>query len=85
MTPEDEETAPVTDPPGRLIALTVNGVTTEIRIEDREVLLQVLRDSLRLTGSHGGCYGGDCGACTVEIDGRIAKSCMVMAASVKLQ
>jgi aerobic-type carbon monoxide dehydrogenase small subunit (CoxS/CutS family) len=80
---EDHETGlAASDPPGRVIALTVNGLTTEIRIEDREVLLQVLRGSLRLTGSHGGCYGGDCGACTVEIDGRIAKSCMVMAASV---
>jgi aerobic carbon-monoxide dehydrogenase small subunit len=82
MGPVPEENPLATRPPGRVIELKVNGVRAEIRIEDREVLLQVLRGTLRLTGSHGGCYGGDCGACTVEIDGRIAKSCMVMAASV---
>jgi aerobic-type carbon monoxide dehydrogenase small subunit (CoxS/CutS family) len=71
-----------TPPPGRVIELNVNGTWREVTIEDRELLLQVLRGALRLTGTHGGCYGGDCGACTVEIDGRIAKSCMVMAASV---
>jgi aerobic-type carbon monoxide dehydrogenase small subunit (CoxS/CutS family) len=82
MEPGHQENALPTRPPGRVIGLQVNGVRTEVGIEDREVLLQVLRGTLRLTGSHGGCYGGDCGACTVEIDGRIAKSCMVMAASV---
>lgn len=82
MEPEHEEIALATRPPGRVIELNVNGARTEVTIEDREVLLQVLRGALRLTGSHGGCYGGDCGACTVEIDGRIAKSCMVMAASL---
>ena len=68
--------------PGRTITLTVNGRRRRILIEDRQLLVEVVREQLGLTGTHIGCYGGDCGACTLRIDGRIAKSCLVLAASV---
>ena len=69
------------DVPGRMLTLTVNGRTRRVAIEDRQLLADVIRDNLGLTGTHIGCHGGDCGACTVRLDGRIAKSCIVMAAS----
>jgi aerobic-type carbon monoxide dehydrogenase small subunit (CoxS/CutS family) len=68
--------------PGRTITLTVNARTRRVAIEDRELLVNVIRERIGLTGTHVGCYNGDCGACTVRIDGRIAKSCLVLAASV---
>jgi aerobic-type carbon monoxide dehydrogenase small subunit (CoxS/CutS family) len=46
------------------------------------MLVDVLRGQLQLTGTHVGCRNGDCGACTVEIDGEIRKSCIVLAAAV---
>jgi aerobic-type carbon monoxide dehydrogenase small subunit (CoxS/CutS family) len=68
--------------PERTIALRLNGEARTLLIEDRQLLVNVIRESAGLTGTHVGCYGGDCGACTVEIDGRIAKSCLVLGASV---
>ncbi|MCW2716777.1 MAG: aerobic carbon-monoxide dehydrogenase small subunit [Pseudonocardiales bacterium] len=68
--------------PSRHLDLTVNGRRERIEVEDRAVLADVLRDQLHLTGTHIGCRNGDCGACTVEIDGRIQKSCIVLAATV---
>ena len=68
--------------PGRVLSLTVNGRPREIRCEDREVLLDLLRSGLHLRGTHAGCRNGDCGACTVRLDGEIVKSCLVLAASV---
>jgi aerobic carbon-monoxide dehydrogenase small subunit len=68
-------------PPGRTITITVNGIQRDVAIEDRELLVDVVRHKLGLTGTHVGCYNGDCGACTLSIDGRIAKSCLVLAAS----
>ena len=67
--------------PGRTITLTVNGRARRVQIEDRRLLVDVIRGELGLTGTHIGCYNGDCGACTLRIDGRIAKSCLVLAAS----
>lgn len=68
--------------PGRTITVTVNGRTHRVDIEDRELLVDVIRGRLALTGTHVGCYNGDCGACTLRVDGRIAKSCLLLAAAV---
>ena len=69
--------------PTRTLTLQVNGRTQQTTIEDRRLLVDVVRQELNLTGTHVGCYNGDCGACTLRIDGRIAKSCLVLAASVE--
>jgi len=68
--------------PARPLTLTVNGTRRQLQAEDRELLLDVLREQLGLRGSHAGCRNGDCGACTVRLDGRIVKSCLVLAATV---
>lgn len=67
------------DVPSRTLTLTINGQTRRVLTEDRTLLVHLLRDQLDLTGTHIGCANGDCGACTVRLDGRIAKSCLVLA------
>ena len=62
------------------VTTSVNGDAAEFLCEPEETLLDVLRDHLRLTGSKEGCGTGDCGACTVNLDGRIVCSCLVLAA-----
>jgi len=62
-----------------VVESTINGEVTEFLCEPRESLLEALRDTLGLTGSKEGCLTGDCGACTVVIDGRAACSCLVFA------
>lgn len=81
-TPLADEVGSHDDPPGRTIRLTVNGRPRRVAVEDRQLLLDVIRHELHLTGTRGGCYNGDCGACTLRVDDRIAKSCLVLAASV---
>ena len=61
------------------ISLTVNGEATEVETEPREHLADLLRGKLLLTGTHIGCEHGVCGACTVEIDGVPARSCITYA------
>jgi carbon-monoxide dehydrogenase small subunit len=68
--------------PGRRIRLTVNGQQVEAQIEDRQLLVDVVRENLGLTGTKVGCYNGDCGVCTLRLDGEIVKSCLVLAAGV---
>jgi carbon-monoxide dehydrogenase small subunit len=63
----------------RLITLTVNGNTYEVAIEPRQSLLQVLREELHLTGTKEGCSEGECGACTVFLDGQTVDSCLIFA------
>ena len=62
------------------ISLKVNGKPVEAEIEPRLLLVTFLREHLGLTGSHVGCDTGQCGACTVHLDGRAVKSCLVLAA-----
>lgn len=61
----------------RLITLTVNGEQHEIAVEPRRSLLQVLREELHLTGTKEGCSEGECGACSVYLDGQLVDSCLI--------
>lgn len=63
----------------QLIELKVNGETYETAVEPRRTLLEVLRDNLGLTGAKKACDTGDCGACTVIMDGKPVVSCLVLA------
>ena len=64
------------------VRLTVNGVAVSCNIEARTHLVDFLRDTLGLTGSHVGCEHGVCGACTVRVDGHAVRGCLVLAASL---
>jgi carbon-monoxide dehydrogenase small subunit len=61
------------------VSTTINGEPVEFLCEPRQSLLEVLRDSLELTGSKEGCNNGNCGACTVILDGVPVNSCLVLA------
>ena len=61
------------------IALTVNGTRHEALVEPRRLLADLLREDLGLTGTHLGCEHGVCGACTVLLDGRSVRSCLMLA------
>ena len=61
------------------ITLEVNGTTYEREVEARRLLVHFLRDDLDLTGTHVGCDTGNCGACSVIVDGTLLKSCMMLA------
>jgi len=61
------------------ISLTVNGVAVSRSVEPRQSLVDFLRYGLELTGSHVGCEHGVCGACTVRVDGAIARGCLMLA------
>ena len=65
------------------VQATINGQPAEFLCEPRQSLLEVLRDVLRLTGTKEGCNDGNCGACTVEMDGRIVPSCVVLGAEAE--
>lgn len=61
------------------ITVDVNGVTFEREVDARRLLVHFLRDDLDLTGTHIGCDTGNCGACTVQVNGEAVKSCMLLA------
>jgi carbon-monoxide dehydrogenase small subunit len=61
------------------VKVTVNGETYEREVEPRKLLIHFLRDDLDLTGSHIGCDTGNCGACSILVDGVLVKSCMMLA------
>ncbi len=60
------------------VTTTINGEPREFLCEPRQSLLECLRDQLELTGSKEGCNDGNCGACTVIMDGRVVNSCLVL-------
>ena len=62
---------------------TLNGTATEVEVEPRTLLVDVLRDRLGLTGTHVGCAYGVCGACTVVVDDVPARSCLMLAAQAQ--
>ncbi len=63
----------------RVISAVINGEPTDLLCEPRQTLLEVLRDVLDFTGTKEGCSNGNCGACTVRLNGRIVDSCLVLA------
>ena len=65
------------------VTATINGDAVEYLCEPEQTLLDVLRDELNLTGSKEGCSSGDCGACSVMVDGRLVCSCLVMGAEAE--
>ncbi|AEA24465.1 Carbon-monoxide dehydrogenase (acceptor) [Pseudonocardia dioxanivorans CB1190] len=85
MTATHEPAAPVgtdvdTDPATlHPITITVNGTEHRLRVEGRRLLVDVLRQDLRLTGTRTGCDQGVCGVCTVRLDGRTVRSCITLA------
>ncbi|MEP6941506.1 MAG: (2Fe-2S)-binding protein [Betaproteobacteria bacterium] len=62
------------------LSLTVNGKPTSADVDARTLLVEFIRNNLALTGTHVGCDTGQCGACTVLIDGNAVKSCTILAA-----
>jgi carbon-monoxide dehydrogenase small subunit len=65
------------------VSTIINDDTVEFLCESEQTLLDVLRDDLRLTGSKEGCASGDCGACSVIMDGRLVCACLLLAAEVE--
>jgi aerobic carbon-monoxide dehydrogenase small subunit len=63
----------------KTITIDVNGEQYEREVDARRLLIHFIRDDLDLTGSHIGCDTGNCGACSVLVDGRLVKSCMMLA------
>ena len=63
----------------RVISVTINGDSVEFLCEPRQTLLEVLRDTLEMTGTKEGCTNGNCGSCTVMMNGRPVVSCLVLA------
>ncbi len=66
-----------------LVTLTINGEKHEADVEPRLLLVHLIRDVLRLTGTHIGCDTTHCGACTILLDGRAVKSCTVLAVQAR--
>ena len=69
----------ISEHPTTVVSVEVNGRTVRAEVEDRTLLVHLLREHLRLTGTHVGCDTSNCGACTVLLDGDAVKSCTVLA------
>ncbi|MEM4006990.1 MAG: 2Fe-2S iron-sulfur cluster-binding protein, partial [Nitrososphaerota archaeon] len=66
----------------RKISLTVNGYRKTVEVKDNELLIDVLRDKLKIKGVKATCWRGECGLCTVLLNGKLVKSCLVLAVEV---
>lgn len=69
----------------RAIAFVLNGEEVELEVEDQATLLDVLRNHLGLTGTKEGCGYGECGACTVLVDGKAMNSCLLLMPQVRMK
>jgi carbon-monoxide dehydrogenase small subunit len=67
------------------VSTTINGAPVEFLCEPQDTLLDALRNELQLIGTKEGCSSGDCGACSVTIDGRLVNACLVLAVEVEGQ
>ena len=67
----------------RIVRTRINGDSLELLIDDRDSLLEALRNRAGLTGTKEGCNNGNCGACSVMLDGRLVNACLVMAAELE--
>ena len=65
------------------VSLTVNGKPVTADVDPRTLLVQLLRENLRLTGTHVGCDTSQCGACVVHVDGKAMKSCTILALQIE--
>ena len=65
------------------VTLTVNGKQHTVEVENRTLLVELLREKLGLTGTHVGCDTSQCGACVVHVDGKSVKSCTMLAAQAE--
>ncbi|MFI0452103.1 (2Fe-2S)-binding protein [Actinomadura sp. 6N118] len=80
--PADSHAAGAARAPGEVtVVLRLNGKTTRLTVDPRVTLLDLLRERLRLTGTKKGCDRGQCGACTVHVDGRRVLACLTLAAA----
>ena len=67
----------------RIVNTQINGDISEILIDERDSLLEALRDRIGLTGTKEGCNNGNCGACAVTLNGQLVNSCLVLAAEIE--
>jgi len=73
----------ITPPPATTLSLSVNGTTRQVTLDNRTTLLDALRDHLDLPGAKKGCDHGQCGACTVLVEGRRTNACLLLAVMVE--